>query len=146
MLFYFSLGTKKQLYHTCRKYGQRNVHTHHPKVSSDRQGGELVRVRRGAVSHQGALSSGIPLHGETGPNHMVLYFSHTVCVLTLKAGAHLLLLCLLCSAVKSFIFCIFVITFTLIFHGGTKIRMIIPSSRKPHTMITCSTTGSNKLG
>ena len=45
ILFSFSVGTMGKIYHVCRKYNLRNVYTCHPKMSSDRQGGELVGVK-----------------------------------------------------------------------------------------------------
>ena len=34
----------EKIYYACTKYTPRNFHTHHPNISWDRQGGELVRV------------------------------------------------------------------------------------------------------
>ena len=43
--FHFSFGTVGKLHHVCRKYSLRDFQTRHPKISSDRQGGELVWVK-----------------------------------------------------------------------------------------------------
>ena len=45
VLFSFSVGTKEKIYRVCGKYGLGNFHTSHPKISSDRQGGELLGVK-----------------------------------------------------------------------------------------------------
>ena len=43
VLFSFSVGTTGKTYCVCKSL--RNFHTCHPKISSDRQGGELVGVK-----------------------------------------------------------------------------------------------------
>ena len=45
VLFSSSVGTVGKLYRVCGKYSFRNFHTRHPKISSDRQGGEMVAVK-----------------------------------------------------------------------------------------------------
>ena len=43
VLFSFSVGAMGKIYLVCRKYSLRDFRTRHPKIPSDRQGGELVR-------------------------------------------------------------------------------------------------------
>ena len=52
VLFSFLVGSIDKIYYARRKYSLRNLHTHHPKISSDRQGGELVRVKFSRSEHK----------------------------------------------------------------------------------------------
>ena len=45
VMFSVSVGTMRKIYRVCKKYNLRNVCTCHPRISSDRQGGELVGAK-----------------------------------------------------------------------------------------------------
>ena len=55
VVFSFSVGTMGKVYRVCRKYSLRYFHTRHPKISSDKQEGEPVGVKRKQKTGRGVV-------------------------------------------------------------------------------------------